>query len=331
MRKCESCGKIYADDKDIICPHCGAVSTTKCTADYYASSNNSDLHEFYGNGDFRHNGNSDTRKSDFENTVGTFLNKAGIPYSAPLKEIKNRSKRTGRKNSGNTLIAKIIFVCVVLFSVIPALLSFFSDIIDVDVSSIEFGNASVAYVGEAAVVIKDSGDDPFYYLNIEIEDFYFLQDSEYELSEEKLKLISDYAFNDITEAVSDVTVYSAPVDMSDPFADMNCLKYCEFGEFGDGKIKYSANDTFYYGDIVQVNSIVLEFDETELSVVLPFDAFSCAEDGTVTYYTVDDGAEQLFNECKPKRVYSECYGKISFEGYSYSYNDGVSSVEATTN
>lgn len=326
MRKCESCGKSYTDDRDIICPHCGAVSTTKCTSNYYASSNNSDLREFYGNGDFQSDGESDTKNGSFENTIGTFLNKAGIPYSSSLKELKNRSKQTARKNGGNTLIAKIIFVCVVLFSVIPALLGFFSDLTDVDFSGVESVYTPVAYVGEATVNIKEAGDAPFYYVNIDIEDFYFLQDSEYVFPEEKIKLISDYAFGDITRVISDISEYTMSADTSDSFADMN---YLEYGEFGDGKITYGESGNFYYGDIVQVNSVVLEFDETELSVVLPFDAFSCAEDGTVTYYTVED--EQVFTECEPKREYSECYAEISFDKYGYSYNDGVSSVEATTN
>ena len=49
MRKCDACGKVYAESKDVFCPHCGAVGQKECNHGASFDSSRWDRGEIYHN------------------------------------------------------------------------------------------------------------------------------------------------------------------------------------------------------------------------------------------------------------------------------------------
>ena len=49
MRKCDACGKVYSESKDIFCPHCGAVGQKDCNHGASFDSSRWDRGEIYRN------------------------------------------------------------------------------------------------------------------------------------------------------------------------------------------------------------------------------------------------------------------------------------------
>ena len=102
MRKCESCGKMFAETKDVFCPYCGAVATkgevcthTPVDSDRYGTSA---TYSFHGE---NKPGNAAATSNAIPNA-----NRRAFTGGAP-------QKRTGTKISGGALTFLIIIAVAV--------------------------------------------------------------------------------------------------------------------------------------------------------------------------------------------------------------------------
>lgn len=325
MRKCESCGKLYQETKDVFCPYCGAVAQKQCThgssfdtnrydrGEIYQKDNSAEQGTFYNQGAEPHAQREATSYNGFGNNSenkNTYSDKqpktTAIPDFSKMKKIPKNQKSSGK-------IGVIIFIIIIVFNVLVGSFGFneTDDTYDYEDASVFYeeeysGEEYHASVGSAS--IKFLGDETEYKsFELSINDLYFAEDSvsvndnvwegylvfdfpvEMGVCKFNEKTVSEDAYIDELSKEQ----YISAQTLDDP---LNCVFVYEFD----------------YDEIVHICTgvaICLE-NGSYLYAQLPFDAFSISEDGEVTYYTSHSSDDTEWNT-----IFEECSNEIKIDNY----------------
>ena len=318
MKKCDSCGKLYQETKDVFCPHCGAVAQKQCTHGSSFDGKRYDRGEIYKNNNTQHQNTAYTKgfephaqreQTPYNQSHNTFGNKNDYGDKIPKINIPDLKKMFSEGKNKNGKYIGIIGFCIVLaFNLITGLISHNDDIdysSDYDVVSVqdEYINELYTVVDEATIEIV-AEEENFKTFALEIRGMEF---DEY---------LPESMKNDITAGVTAKEILS-----EDTFVEMlicdfskkiveeesynNALNdaYLVTGEQVKGKCRYEFTYSFDYGEIVNFIGGVDFYlnDGSYINAELPFSAFSVSENGEITYYTsyADDGTawNTVFEEC----------------------------------
>ena len=310
MRKCDICGKLYQESKDVFCPHCGAVAQKQCTHASSFDSNRYDRGEIY-------KGNT----TQYQNTT---YNKGFEPHaqrqSNPYISQKNEDngntspqinlpdlKKVLSKGNGKP-IGIIIFCIVIAFNFITGLMSTSDDVVfssDNENESVQEENINEFYtiIDKATIeMVNSEGDCKTFALEINsmgFDDYLSesMQDDIFSGAMMKVILSEDTFVEmricDFSKGIVSEESYNNAIDDS----------YNYSGKQIDSRCKYEFSYSFDYDEIVYIANGVDFYlgDGRHINTELPFSAFSLSEDGKITYYTsyADDTTEwnTVFSEC----------------------------------
>lgn len=339
MRKCDSCGKLYQESKDVFCPHCGAVAQKQCTHASSFDSNRYDRGEIYKNNNPQHHNATYTqgfephaqRESYPYNQSGTtFDGKKKYVDKTPeinLPDIR-RVFKDGKIQKGKSI--GIISVCIIIaFNLITGLLNqiddadVFSDYEVVSEHPDDYG-PFFAIIEQATIeMVGTEGNTKIFALEIGGMGFDdFLPESMKDdiisgtMAEE---LISENTFVELMICGFPKAIVSEE-DYDNALAD--CYNYS--GKKVNGKIRYEFSYDFDYGEIVHFFNGVSFYLENgkHINAELPFSAFSVSEDGEITYYSSYADSETAWNT-----VFSECSNQQEINSDLYINFDSVVTVE----
>ncbi len=329
MRKCESCGKLYQESKDVFCPHCGAVAQKQCTHGSSFDSSRYDRGEIYKN---------EPRSTAYTHGVEPHIQREKYPYNSfedtfgdagqysdetPRKslfpdigKVLSNGKNSGKKN--NIKIGAIISGIIILLNFITGMLAIndtdFDDVFYEDASEIYIAEDGFYPVSSSASVTLLSANGASKKIEIAIDDMYFPYenaDSSSEIRESILKgnaliemEICTFSETEISEEDYNVALEESYYISSNYVNESgHCQFTCEF-EYGE-IVHIIGGVSMYLGNGMYVN--------TEL----PFGAFSIAEDGAVTYYTsyADDSTDwnTVFTECSNEMAVNDYSAVITFD------------------
>ncbi len=307
MKKCDSCGKIYTENKDMFCPHCGAVAVKKCPHGSSIDSDRYHMGESYPNSDKKPNSvyaqspepHKQTEKYPCNRGKDTFGDTGGYSDETPRKRLFTYFDLSGADK--NKKIGAIISVVVVLVNVVTALMAFN----ETDYETNYYEEASVEYVEEtefypvassASVSLIDEYKG-FKTFALEIDDMYF-ENGVNQAEEIQQSILEDGAFTEIhTCKFSDTEVSAESYNNA-----VEEYFYLSAND-GSGAGRYLFTYDFDYGEIVHLCGGVSMYLDNGMyvNVELPFCSFSISEDGEVTYYTsyasYDTDWNTVFNEC----------------------------------
>ncbi len=322
MRKCDACGKVYAENKDIFCPHCGAVGQKDCNHGASFDSSRWDRGEIYGNGNNTYKQGSEPhaqRTPSAYNTNGKKPDLSGGQYGSDynsgnpfirnliqtVRKIANQTKNDEKK------VVKIIgavFAVIAIFNVFISAVSEFNstnnivDVFNEDVSEdySDFGYEYPVYVVAGGVNIEPFEDwDGTWFFDMYLESLYISSD-ESELSVEVCDKLSGDEYIRI-----DGMFYTMP-DRVMSFDKYDAIVF-EEGSYIRSDAHSTDSHTIQYwfetGDIVYFDYLTIKFDDgSTVSLTLPFNAFRCDEEGNVVYYTCNVNEEEnrvTFDEIAP--------------------------------
>lgn len=333
MRKCDSCGKLYQESKDVFCPHCGAVAQKQCIHGSSFDSKRYDRGEIYKSTNPRYNSTSYNqgsephiqRKENPYNTARTNGYGEKIPQiNLPdLKTILSKGKKLDGK-----FIGAIVVCIVIAFNMLTGLLSddntdYISDY-EVMSEQEEYIDELYTVVNKATVEMVDTDGD-FKTFTLEISGMGFddsLPDgiqsdiSDGTMTEEILSedTFAEMMICDFSKEIVEESSYNNAIDDS----------YFYSGEQIDGKCKYEFTYSFDYGEIVHIAGGVGFYlnDGRRLNAELPFSAFSLSEDGEITYYISYANSETAWNT-----VFSECSNEQELNRDLFIAFDKVNIVE----
>ncbi len=328
MKKCESCGKVYSDGKDVFCPHCGAVASKKCTHGSSFDSSRWDRGEIYRNNENTYSSGSEPHaqragyNSDYDSGNNYEPKKTpGFPLDLP-----------GMLNGDK--LKKIVGAIVAVATVLPIIISFFGGMTDFDTDTDWYGDnyygteedENIAFVSEATVVTKEYGTDWFVF-DLDIKDIYI----------DGVDMgFTDTLYINGFEAEIDLITYD--MDDVNPGEYFYLDSYYSTGTYNytgeqvdsSGYIDFSSFD-FEYGEFIFISRLCLHNLYGEITVKLPFDAFSCDSDGNVIYYCYNND-NSCFEECTPETEIDDYVRAYSFseptEVVSEVYEDASETIES---
>ncbi len=324
MRKCESCGKPYSPSKDVFCPHCGAVASSKCThgssfdssrwnrGEIYSAENTG--HTTYQQGSEPHAQRTQTQ-SYTQTQAHTALDTA--------KDVVRKLDSESVKKLVGAVVAFVVFIGFVtgVFDDLGNDYEYDSSYIQEDYADF-YDNGIELDVGKAAVRITPD-DEGSYTFGIEIysvgfEEFY--TEPALDISNE---MLSEKYFGEIlTASLGTADAELTVEEYDDALLYAQCLGTDDTGGYmGDFPFGVTS---FEYGELVSVTDFCIYGDNYTIYASLPFDAFSCDENGDVTYYIADisdDGVR--FGECQPTRDISYCGIIVSFENGMIYTDDAI--------
>ncbi len=327
MRKCESCGKLYQESKDVFCPHCGAVAQKQCTHGSSFDSSRYDRGEIYKNesGSTAYNQGVEPHiqreKYLYNRFEDTFGDAGQYSDKTPKIEFPDLSKMLSKtKGKSPKSIGIIIFICIIAFNFIIGSLSF-NEGVDVD----SWEESEVMYFGEdvtefytvvneASIEIIDTNQKAKTFV-IEIKCMEFEENlpesvqSAISSGEMGKDILSDDTFVEILPC----SFSKKEVDEESYDSAVNESFYSP-GEQIDGKCKYKFIYDFDYDEIVHIaGGIDFRLENgVYINAQLPFSAFSVSEDGIITYYS------SYANEyTKWSTVFTECSNKQAFSSDVY--------------
>ncbi len=311
MRKCDSCGKLYQESKDVFCPHCGAVAHKQCThtssfdsqrydrGELYKYNNTQYKNTTYNKGYEPHAQRKEQPSSSQSNSgYGEKLPQINLP---DLKTVLSKGKNQNGKFIG------IIVICIVFaFNLITGLVnSSDMDHYYDNEPETEYVDVNEFYtvVDKATIEMVDADDD-FKTFTLEISGMGF-DDALPEA------IHSTITSDDMGAAIvsEDTFVEMMICDFSKPIVEGNSYdnaiddSYFYSGKQVDDKCKYEFIYRFDYDEIVHIVSGVNFYldDGKTINAELPFSAFSVSKDGEITYYNSyasDDTAwNTVFSEC----------------------------------
>ena len=315
MKKCDSCGKVYQESKDVFCPHCGAVAQKQCTHGSSFDSGRYDRGEIYKNNNTQYKSATYNQGSEPHAQRGNSLYNPqnNEDYKKKTTQINLPDFKTvlskGNISDGKKIVA-IIFACVIAFNIIFSVTGAneFADDTGTwaDVSEIyveEDINELYTIVDKATIeVSKTNGNFTNFTLEISGMGFddYLPENIQNEISSGAMAkdILSENTF---VEAL--VCSFKKKIVPEESYNDViNDSYYCS-GSQVDGECKYEFYYDFKYDEIVHIASGVSVYldDGRYINVELPFSAFSVSEDGKITYYTsyADSGTawNTVFSEC----------------------------------
>ena len=322
MRKCDSCGKIYQESKDVFCPHCGAVAQKQCTHGSSFDSKRYDRGEIYKNNNTQHQ--NTTYNRDYEphaqrqNTTYSqpdkqFYDKEANSSDIPkinLPNFKGSFTKGKRKQDLSKFAGVIIFCVVIAINMITGLLN------DVDVDYSSDSQIMSEYeenIGDVYPIVKNASIslvevDDLKTFELNIENMYFSIDEIDFREYVREQIIENDIFVEMNVCTFSET--SIPEEVFDSITDDGFFVSADEGSTA-GCYKFTYD--FDYDEIVYINSGVNIYLENGSCVIpeLPFVAFSIAEDGNVTYYT-----SYASDETDWATVFTECSNEGKVNGYS---------------
>ncbi len=318
MRKCDSCGKLYQESKDVFCPHCGAVAQKQCTHSSSFDSKRYDRGEIYKNNNAQHHNTSykqgaephaQREISPYNKPKNTFENTVDYGDKAPKINLPDFKKILSNGKPQNGKFVGIIGVCIVIaFNLITGLLNhvddadIFSDYEVVSENPDNYG-PFFAIVEQATIeMVGTEGNTKIFALEIGgmgFDDF-LPEDMKDDIISGTMaeELLSENTFVEVMICGFPKEIVSEE-DYDNALAD--CYNYP--GKQIDGKIRYEFSYDFDYGEIVHFFNGVSFYLENgkHINAELPFSAFSVSEDGEITYYSSYADSETDWNT-----VFSEC-------------------------
>ncbi len=290
MRKCESCGKTFVETKDVFCPHCGAVATSKRVCD---CDNGMDTSRFYREGNY---GARQSVQHDDHNKRPQTSFSAGESLKKITSTFKNEVKPAAGKAASQKKTA--VAFMVILFSV------FFIGMITSLINEFETDyNYDDDYYGDYGYY-----DDDYYYYD----DYYGTEvkcgGAEVEMLNDNTTLkitLSDMADFTNTETYGrilngeldffNIELYEVREDTT--FAD---LEYPDFTNVASTALSDDSAQLLFpceelsAGKIYYVTNLSAYLQNGEYCrFLLPFAAFGFADDGTVTLYDVEINKENI--------------------------------------
>lgn len=287
MKRCDSCGKTFADTKDVFCPHCGAVATKGevCTHTSF------DIDDRYGTeGKYSFHGERERESAPVKNTQ----------TARPSKNFAGGGFPKKTKSAGSTVKA-VIFIAVfmtVFLSVIAAAIGDLPaspDDGDV-VSDFPVTKYREVFVNDAFVTASRFGLDETFDIDITVKKAAFnaIPDGDSKgvaTAEEALSALSYGRIHSLITVLdadlkdADYLAYTLSLDfyntgegvLSSTDGVLPCEKYLLFSEFG-------ANDM-----------------DCEIYLNFPFNAIKISEKGEVSYYNVtkDESGRYTSKPVKP--------------------------------
>ena len=319
MRKCDSCGKIYQESKDVFCPHCGAVAEKQCTHSSSFDSKRYDRGEIYKNNTQYQN---TTYKQGFEphaqresTPYNTSVNNSGFGDKVPQINLPDFKRVFSKGNGQNGKLIGAIVACVIIgLNLITGVLST-NDVISSDYEMVteyeEEVNELYTVVDEATIEMIDTTGD-FKTFTLEIQGMGF--DA----------FLPTYIQDDIINGIMTEDIISEGTFVKMLICDFsktvvneesynNALEDCHYytGKQVKNKCKYEFVYNFDFDEIVHIAGGVNFHLGNGLLVnaELPFSAFSVSENGEITYYTsyADSGTawNTVFSECLNKQEIGE--------------------------
>ena len=323
MRKCDSCGKLYQESKDVFCPHCGAVAEKQCSHSSSFDSKRYDRGEIYKNSNTQYKSTSYNQdyephaqrgKTQYSNTQSTFENNEKYTVNLPKFNLPDFTKMMPKVNKkGNPKIGIIVFVCILGLNILLNAIGSSQDYSEDDFWSDESIQEELVegeiftYVKNASIELVED-EDGLKTFDICLEDMYFTLEAIDYTSDVKEQINNGNVFVEI-----DMCTFSEnPVseeDFDNVIGDSYYISGSECDEAGRYQFKYE----FDYDEIVYLNcGVNLNLENgSKVNAELPFGAFSIAKDGKVTYYT-----SYASDETDWATVFEECSNEGSASGYS---------------
>ncbi len=312
MRKCDSCGKLYQETKDVFCPHCGAVAQKQCAHSSSFDSGRYDRGEIYKSNNPQYKNTTYTKgfephaqreHAPYNSTPDTFGDK--FPKINLPDLTKTFSAGKGKSNYGK-YIGAIAFVCIIALNFLINTVNFndtgaWENSSEVYVE--EEINELYTVVDEATIEMVDTDGD-FKTFTLEMSgmvfDDYLPQNMQDDISSGAMseEMLSENTFVemlicDFSKGIVEEQSYHNALSAADFFT----------GEQVDGKCKYEFTYCFDYDEIVHiVGGVDFHIDNgLNINAELPFSAFSLSKDGEITYYTSyadsDTAWNTVFEEC----------------------------------
>lgn len=319
MRKCDSCGKLYQESKDVFCPHCGAVAQKQCTHGSSFDSKRYDRGEIYKSNSPQYYSNTYNKNTEphaqrkntpHNSTENTFGNKGYYGDKVPQLNLPDFKKILSNGNNHGMLVGIIIFVIVVGFNLITGLVNYDGVADDSDL----WGNATEMYVEEdisslytivdKATIEMVSEEGNFKTFALEIRgmgfDDYLPENMQNDILSGAMaeQLLSEETFVEML-----ICDFSKKIVAEESYNNALADSYYSTGEQKDNKCKYQFTYSFDYDEIVHISGGVDFYLDNGLYInaELPFSAFSLSEDGEITYYTSYADSDTDWNT-----VFSEC-------------------------
>lgn len=323
MRKCDSCGKLYQENKDVFCPHCGAVAQKQCTHSSSFDSKRYDRGEIYKNVNTQYKNttynqgyepHAQRETPEYNKPQNTFETNEKHIDNLPKINFPDLMKKIPKVNKkGNPKIGIIIFVCIlgfnILFNAIGSNQDYSeSDDIWSDVSTQEVIEGELITFVKNASVELIADEDGLKTFDICIENMYFSFETTDYISEVKDQIANGNVFVEI-----DMCVFSENPVPEEAFDNALAESYYVSGNECAETGRYQFKYDFDYDEIIYLNcGVNLSLENGAcVNAELPFGAFSIAEDGTVTYYT-----SYASDETDWATVFTECSNEGSTSGYS---------------
>ena len=307
MRKCESCGKMFNDSKDIMCPHCGAISSRKCTHDSIFDTKRYD------------------RGEDYKGPMNTTYEKGVDPHAQRTSPVKNEVPQEGKTpkvqmQKNKSKLGIVIFVIILLVNTISALVSNIEDEYNWGESVVYEETDCFLDVGKSNITFEQKGDEG--YLTIEFDDLYFL-DSYADGREQEIA-------NEIFEGA-----YIANIDVSyyedDMFEESNTLSSIDESDKAD-TLRFRLD--IPKEKMIFIDNLYMQLDIGDtVYLSFPYYAIEIKDDGSIVY--LNDTSEESdldisIEEVSPTQEYEEYIYKFSFEDYTgfEDYTETVSVPES---
>lgn len=322
MRKCDSCGKLYQENKDVFCPHCGAVAQKQCT---HGSSFDS---KRYDRGELYQSNNTQYQNTTYTQGVDPHAQRKNYPYNESGNEdnfgdgfpdLTKRIPEVVEKVRKFKFTGIIIFACVFGLFMLINLVNYdgvngtdyweenSEEYIDEDMDNF------YSIVNEASIEIIDAeGKTKTFALEITGLSFdNYLPESVIDKvtsGEMTENMLSEDTFVEML-----VCDFSEKIVAEDEYNDTvnNC--YYSSGKQSNNKCRYEFTYDFDYNEIVHIAGGVDFYlgNGVYINAELPFSAFSVSEDGKITYYSSYADSETSWNT-----VFTECSNTQVTDGYN---------------
>ena len=310
MRKCDSCGKLYQESKDVFCPHCGAVAVKQCNHTSAFDAQKYDRGELYKYNNAKPSNTVYTqgvephaqRKVVYTQPQKNFNDAQPGSGTYPKINIPNTTKTfKGSKGNGglSKYIGVIIIGVIIAINMISGLVEGFDFSTDYDVVTEDYSYMGDVYpcVKNASVALVED-DGIFKRFELSIENMYFnIEETDY-IDYVEGQLVNGDAFVE-TSICSFTNARVTEKSFNDELDNSYYVSADDISAVG----RYQFTADFNYDEIIFFTEDVKFFLENGSCVyaALPFDSFSIAEDGTVTYYTSyasdETNWDTIFTEC----------------------------------
>ncbi len=317
MRKCDSCGKLYQENKDVFCPHCGAVAQKQCTHGSSFDSGRYDRGEIYKNNNpqyqnttYNYGGEPHAQResSPYNKPENTFENKKNYENKIPKINLPDITKTFSGGKGKNAKSGGIIAFCIVIaLNLVSGLLKANDRVVssDYEIVSEQAEDTGEFYtvVDKATIeIVGTQGNLKTFTLEIDGMGFddYISENVQNDIASGVMEreIISDETFVDML-----ICGFSKAIVNEESYDNALADAIYYTGEQVDGGCKYEFTYSFDYDEIVHIAGGVCFYLDNGLYInaELPFSAFSLSENGEITYYTSFADSETAWNT-----VFEEC-------------------------